>query len=300
MLITGHKGVGKTATVRDLARRTAAGDFPHLINRRFLWLDVSNVGPEDSRACLETIAAVASSTPSEPIEFRVDGTDTLNRVMQDAFERAIQEDAAPDIILCLDGINALLERPNGGTNKPLLRAIASRPGVQIIGILDRWAFNDLIAGDAKMLELFTRIDIEEPNEETALEILRQKAAGFEREYELSIGDDVIRKTISLASNYVLNECHPAKGINILRQACDDVDYDATQRTDTERAATEGGPYRSKTVTVDDVVRVVSEKTGIPAATLQGDAGEADFERALAEAVVGQERAVQAAATEQLR
>jgi hypothetical protein len=36
----------------------------------------------------------------------------------------------------------------GGTNKPLLRALISRAGVRLIGILSRWEYHDLIGGDA--------------------------------------------------------------------------------------------------------------------------------------------------------
>lgn len=296
VLLTGLNGVGKTATIRELARRAAAGAIPFLNDRRFLWIDAANVGPEDSRACLETIAAAAANPPAvaQPIfedeDFDGDFGQAFGRIVSKALERALEEandeSEPPNVILCLDGFDALLKRPHGGTNKPLIRALASRPGLQIIGILNRWAFNDLIAGDAQMLELFTRIDIEEPSEEFAVEVLRQKAAEYEEDYGLKIPNDVIQRTIALTSNFLLNECHPAKGIKVLRQACDEADYESTQLG-----------TKHETIETADVVRVVSELTGIPAATLEGETGEIVFETALTEAVVGQDLAVKAAATE---
>ena len=291
VLITGLKGVGKTTIIRELARRAAAGEIPFLKDRRFLWIDVSNIGPEDSRACLETITAAAADPPEPPLDFELNDDDNLEtaigRMFESAVERAFQaSDDKPEVILCLDGIDALLKRPSGGTNNPLLRAIAARPGVQIIGILDRWAFNDQIAGDAKLMELFTRVDLEEPNDDVALEILKQKAAEFEPQDGVTISDDVLQKTVALASNYVLNECHPAKSIRILRQACDEASFEKTQLGNGHNA-----------IRADDVARVVSEITGIPVATLRGDTGDADFEQLLSEAVMGQDRAVTAAATE---
>ena len=95
VLLTGDDGVGKTTVVRELARLAAEGEVPFLTGRRFLWLDCSNIGAEDSRACLETILAVAGELP--------------------------------EAVLCLDGLAALLRRPSGGTNIPLLRAAAARP-----------------------------------------------------------------------------------------------------------------------------------------------------------------------------
>jgi hypothetical protein len=57
VLLTGDRGVGRTTLVRRLAAAAAQGRFPGLAHRRFVRLDVANVGPEDSRACLETIFA---------------------------------------------------------------------------------------------------------------------------------------------------------------------------------------------------------------------------------------------------
>jgi ATP-dependent Clp protease ATP-binding subunit ClpA len=255
VLLTGLKGVGKTTVVRELARRAARGEIPFLADRRFLWIDAKNVGPEDSRGCLETILRVAAEQPST--------------------------------VLCLDGLDALLKRPQGGTNKPLLRAAAARPGLSIIGILSRWEFNDLIAGDAEMLELFTRIEVEEPHEEAAVAIARQNARRLEREYGLPIAESAINRAVVLASNYILNASHPAKAIRILEQCCDEKHYEITQVAGSSPAA----------VTADDVVRVVAGLTGIPAETLAGETGEADFVGALSAQVVGQPGPVRAVATE---
>ena len=63
VLLTGDDGVGKTTIVRELARLAAEGRIPFLAGCRFLWLDCANIGPEDSRACLETILSVAAELP---------------------------------------------------------------------------------------------------------------------------------------------------------------------------------------------------------------------------------------------
>ena len=62
-VLTGRKGVGKTTLVRQMAALSASGEIPFLKGSRFLWIDCQNVGPEDSRACLESIfAAVIAET----------------------------------------------------------------------------------------------------------------------------------------------------------------------------------------------------------------------------------------------
>jgi hypothetical protein len=258
VLLTGLKGVGKTTHVRELARRAAAGEIPFLAGHRFLWIDCQNVGPEDSRACLESIfTAVAELVPPVPPQAACDegGGAVRGRGSNDARTGL----ASQGIVLCLDGLGALLKRPNGGTNKPLLRALISRSGVRLIGILSRWEYNDLIGGDVDMADLFMRIEIEEPNEQTALAIARRHAARLSAEFNLRIDDRVVERTVALASTFILNECHPAKSIRILQRVCEDADYDRTQL----------GIARTE-ITVEDVVRAMAEKTGIPPHTIAGE------------------------------
>lgn len=261
VLLTGLKGIGKTTVVRELARQAAHGKIPFLADRRFLWIDAKNVGPEDSRGCLETILTVT--------------------------------EGQPNTVLCLDGLDALIKRPQGGTNKPLLRAAAAKPGLSIIGILSRWEFNDLIAGDAEMLELFTRIEVGEPNEQTTQAIAQQNARRLESEYGLTVEEPAINRAVALASNYILNASHPAKAIRVLEQCCDEKHYELTQvEGSTPAAASSRGA-----VSAEDVVHVVAAMTGIPAETLSGETGEADYEAALSANVVGQPEPVRAVATE---
>lgn len=254
VLVTGFKGVGKTSLVQSIALKATLSEIPYLSGERFLWIDCQNVGPEDSRACLESIfAAIASQT---------------------------------GIVLCLDGIGALLKRAHGGTNKPLLRAMVARPGIRLIGVMSSWEYNDLVGGDAQMLERFTRVEICEPLESTASEIAMFHAQQMAAEFRLYIDDHVVTRTVALASTFILNECHPAKSITILRQAFSNADYERTQL----------GLLREE-VTVSDVIGVISEKTGMPPETIAGENQGADFKAALRDAVTGQEEAIEQTANE---
>lgn len=168
LLITGWKGVGKTSAVVEFARLAAAGEFQFLRDHRCLWLDATHVGPEDSRSCLETILLAAK---------------TLRPV-----------------ILCLDGIHALLRRPNAGSNKPLLRAGLQDPLISVIGVLPRWECNELFSTDAEMLELFDRIELEEPDEAVAVQVVESAAQRLATQYKLSITPQAIRRAVFLSSN----------------------------------------------------------------------------------------------------
>lgn len=253
VLITGLKGVGKTTIVREIADRAANHKYPSLSQYHFLWVDCTNIGPEDSRGCLETVLTAAQGGKT---------------------------------VLCLEGFDRLLIRPHGASNKPLIRAAVARPDIRVIGIISRSAFYEHIASDADMLELFTRIEIEEPSEEYSLEIARQHANELQRRFSVEIRQSIVDRASILASNYVLSERHPSKTIRLLERACEDARFDRDQF----------GISRT-TISEDDIVRVIADKTGIPVDTITGNSDETDFESALEEAVVGQVHAIQAVAGE---
>ena len=252
-VITGEEGVGKTTIVRELARRTAACEVPFLNGKTVLRIDVCNVGPEDSRGCLETIFTALSTS---------------------------------DLIVCLDGMAHLLRRQQGGSNKPLMRAMLARSGLSVIGILSRSDYQDLIASDRAMHDLFSRIDVEEPAETECLEIARQRAGLLQSHFGLQIPDQVVERTVTLTSHYCLSSRQPAKSTRLLTRLCEAVDYDRTQQ---------GHPV--EVLTPSQVVEGISNQTGIPAETIAGEDRPVGFEEALGATVVGQPEAVTQTALE---
>jgi ATP-dependent Clp protease ATP-binding subunit ClpA len=156
----------------------------------------------------------------------------------------------------------------------------------LIGSLTTWEYQDLLGGDAEFADLVTRIEIDEPIDEEALAILESKLEELEREHQVRIDEDVPRRTVAVASAYVLSERHPAKALKLLRRACENVSFNRTQRAAEETR-----------VSSEDVVEVAADLTGVPFETLSGDGGTADYEAALTASVVGQPDAVATVATE---
>ncbi|MDB5343900.1 MAG: ATPase domain protein [Schlesneria sp.] len=254
VLVTGPKGVGKTTFVRELACAAATGQIPFLQEKRFVWIDCQYVSREDSRACLESI-----------LQF------TLGQ---------------RNLVLCLDGLSSLLRRSGGEDNKALLKAAFARPGLQIVAVLSKWEYNDLIGSDAELLEYFTRIELEEPHGDLLSQIVQQIAHTLEAEFQLQITEATVERTLALCTGYILNEHFPAKAARVLRHVCEDLDFDRTQH----------GIAVSE-VTLQKVIEVVAITTGIPETTLLGEADQPDFEAALSSEVFGQEEAVAAVASE---
>lgn len=254
VLITGPKGVGKTTFVRELAKIATTGEVPFLLHKRFVWIDCQYVSREDSRACLESI-----------IQF------TLGQ---------------RNLVLCLDGLSSLIRRSGGEDNKVLLKSALARPGLQILAVLSKWDFNDLIGSDAELLECFTRIELEEPQGEVLLKAVQAIARGLEEEFRLRIPAPLVQRSVTLCSGYLLNEHFPAKAARLLRHLCEDLDFDRTQRGSEVNEAT---PQK--------LVQIVAASTGIPETTLFGEADQPDFDAALSSEVFGQDAAVAAVAAE---
>ena len=254
LIITGQTGIGKTATIDELARLASQNEFPFLSQKTFLWFDCSAVGPEDSRGCLESLMAVA------------------------------QEQS--NTILCIQGFSTLFHRPNGGSNKPLIKAAARRPEIQFIGLMQPWEYNDLIGGDSHIREFFNQIELSEPDESTTLEITEQEATRLSQVYDLKIAPSAIKRAVNLSSSYLFQESQPGKSIRILKRACEDAQFEHSQLG---KCVDEITPSR--------IDSALSEYTGIPQETISGTSEDVDYLTALSSLVVGQDGPVTDIASE---
>ena len=256
VLLTGNRGVGKTSLVWRLAHLIGLNRYPFLEGSQFLWADCSNVGPEDSRTCLESLFGIAT------------GTDVPR-------------------VLCIDGLAALLKRPNGGSNKPLLRAFLSQPHLRLIGITSESEYAELIGSDYAMLDFFTRLSIPEPPAEEVEKIVEFHARNLEATSGVRIDDSVVERCRNLSSTFLLGGSEPRSSVSLLQQCVDDVSFDVHQLQQSIPPV----------ATNDSLIRVLSERTGIPSSTIAGTGERIDFEAALMDAVVGQEAAIHDVANE---
>lgn len=254
IILLGQTGIGKTSVVHEFARLASQNEFLFLSRKKFLWFDCSAIGPEDSRGCIESLIAVAHEQP--------------------------------EVILCLQGFSSLFHRPNGGNNKPLIKAVARRPEIQLIGLMQPWEYNDLIGGDSQMRELFNPIEILEPDEETTSRIAELEVKRLHQTYDLNISGSAIKRAVNLSSSYLFQESQPGKSIRILNRACEDAHFERLQlgKTITEIAPTH-------------IENALSEQTGIPVETFAGTSEETNYLEALSAFVVGQEGPVTDVASE---
>ncbi len=254
ILITGERGVGKTALLKELARRATSGEIPFLKQRRFVRIDCADLSPQEShKKLLHLLAAVAGQK---------------------------------HLMLCLDGLGAFLRSKAKEENILLLRRVLREQQVQCIGILSSREFEELLSSEYEFLEFFTRVHVTEPDEEATLAILKQLSTQFAQDYQVQIDERMLERAMMLSSNYMLNEHQPAKAVKVLRLACEQLDY--------ERSAF--GATRI-TLSVEDIIHVVAQLTGLPEETLTGMTKKANYEQDLVEFVIGQDEAVKVVARE---
>lgn len=192
----------------------------------------------------------------------------------------------PDLVVCLEGLHGLLLPAQRESNRPLLLAALAHARCHIVATLTPREFDDLAPDDPEFAEVFGVVSAPEPEPDTALRLTTHFARGLSERYNVPVDPEAVRQSVVLTANYVLNDQLPAKALAVLTAACEDADYDRRQL----------GRPRDR-VTADDVVRVVSDRTGIPADTLRGVADRTDYVAALGEVVFGQDHAVREVATE---
>ncbi len=260
VLIVGDHGIGKTTVVRELARRAVEGEIGFLERKRIVRVDTSNVPPEEAKTRLSELLALVRGRN--------------------------------DIILCIDGLGALLAADQqGSSGRPMLRAALKTGKLQMIGIMDQISYTRHLAGDPKELQYCHLVEMEEPDEKEATSMLATVRPGLQEEYDLTIDRSAMQQAVRLSASYILSERLPAKAVRVLRIACDNIAYERERRKDRG----EDPQQMDARVTAGSVVAVVSEETDLPASTLRGMADEMNYRDILSARVVGQDAAIEAVA-----
>jgi ATP-dependent Clp protease ATP-binding subunit ClpA len=254
VLLTGERGVGKTTILSELARRAVSGAIPFLAARRFLRVDCRYIPADESRQRLAAILAHVAD--------------------------------CPELVVCLDGFASLLRAERGASNKPILLAALAGARCQVIGLLTPRDYEEFVSDDPDFPEFFARVEVEEPDADVALKLLRHFARGLQQRYGIAVEDEAVRQAVFLTANYILHDQLPAKALRVLSAICEDIDYERRQL----------GRRRDR-LTADDVVRSVSAASGVPEETLRGIAERSDYEQSLREVILGQDHAVCEVATE---
>lgn len=193
--LVGEPGTGKTAIVEGLAGRIVSGDVPDSIkDKRVLTLDLS--------------AMVAGS------KYRGEFEERIKKVIEEVIN-------AGNIILFLDEIHTLIGA--GGAEgsidaSNILKPSLARGEIQLIGATTHDEYRKYVKKDAALERRFQPIDVNEPDEETAIKILSGIKHKYEEHHGVTISDEAVRACVTLSSRYVNERFLPDKAIDIMDEA----------------------------------------------------------------------------------
>lgn len=196
-LLTGEAGVGKTAVVEGLAQEIVAGNVPPaLADVRLLALDV--------------VALSAGASMKGEFEAR------LKMVLEEAI-------ASPQpVILFIDEVHTLVGAGgNAGTGDAanLLKPALARGQLRTIGATTWREFKRHIEKDPALTRRFQVLQVAEPDEETAVCMLRSLLPVLERHHRVWIMDEALQAAVRLSHRYIPARQLPDKAISLLDTAC---------------------------------------------------------------------------------
>ncbi|TKC81500.1 type VI secretion system ATPase TssH [Trinickia terrae] len=196
-ILVGAPGVGKTAVVEGLALRIAAGDVPPpLANVTLRVLDL---------ALLQAGASVKGE-----FEQRLKGI--IDEVKQ----------VAQPVILFIDEAHTMIGAGGAegrGDVANLLKPALARGELRTIAATTWLEYKKYFEKDPALARRFQLVQIEEPDEATAVAMLRGVAAKLEQHHGVAVLEAAIVDAVKLSHRYISGRQLPDKAIAVLDTAC---------------------------------------------------------------------------------
>ena len=194
-VLIGEPGVGKTAVVEGLSQAIVRGDVPETLKDKQLYtLDLGSL--------------VAGS------RYRGDFEERLKKVLKEIRTRG-------DIILFIDEIHTLVGAgaAEGAIDAAsILKPMLARGELQTIGATTLDEYRKHIEKDAALERRFQPIQVDEPSEAHAVEILKGLRDKYEAHHRVSISDDALEAAVHMSARYVSDRFLPDKAIDLIDEA----------------------------------------------------------------------------------
>ena len=197
--LIGEPGVGKTAIAEGLAQRIAAGDVPYKLRDKEVFL-------------LDLTALVAGT------QFRGQFESRMKSLIGEI-------KACGNIILVIDEVHNLVGAGDaeGSMNAAnILKPALSRGEIQVIGATTFNEYRKYIEKDAALERRFQPVSVAEPTIEEASQILQGIAKSYAQFHGVSISPEIARQCVVLSERYITDRFLPDKAIDLLDEACSDV------------------------------------------------------------------------------
>lgn len=195
-ILIGEPGVGKTAIVEGLAQRVVNGDVPeNLKNKMVFSLDMG--------------ALIAGAKYQGEFEER------LKSVIKEVV------DSSGDVVLFIDEIHTLVGAgATGGAMDAanILKPALSRGELQCIGATTLKEYQQYFEKDKALERRFQIVMVDEPDEASAISILRGLKERYENHHHIRILDEAIVASVQLSVRYISDRFLPDKAIDLIDEA----------------------------------------------------------------------------------
>ena len=197
--LIGEPGVGKTAIAEGLAQRIAAGEVPFKLRDKEVFL-------------LDLTALVAGT------QFRGQFESRMKSLIGEIKE-------CGNIILVIDEVHNLVGAGDaeGSMNAAnILKPALSRGEIQVIGATTFAEYRKYIEKDAALERRFQPVTVAEPTIEEASQIMQGIARSYAQFHGVTISPEIARQCVVLSERYITDRFLPDKAIDLLDEACSDV------------------------------------------------------------------------------
>ena len=198
-VLIGEPGVGKTAIAEGLAQRIVNGNVPEILrNKRIISLSISSM--------------LAGA------KYRGEFEERLKKAIDEVQQHE-------DMIIFIDEIHTLVGA--GATEGAMdaaniLKPALARGEFQVIGATTLDEYKKHIEKDAALERRFQPVQVGEPNEEDALEILIGLRDRYEAFHKAKITDEALKAAVTLSSRYITDRFLPDKAIDVVDEAASKV------------------------------------------------------------------------------
>ena len=197
--LIGEPGVGKTAIAEGLAQRIAAGEVPYKLRDKEVFL-------------LDLTALVAGT------QFRGQFESRMKSLIGEIKE-------CGNIILVIDEVHNLVGAGDaeGSMNAAnILKPALSRGEIQVIGATTFAEYRKYIEKDAALERRFQPVNVAEPTIAEASQIMQGIAKAYAEFHGVEISPEIAHQCVVLSERYITDRFLPDKAIDLLDEACSDV------------------------------------------------------------------------------
>jgi ATP-dependent Clp protease ATP-binding subunit ClpB len=195
-ILVGEPGTGKTAIAEGLAHRIVDGDVPENLKDKLIF-------------SLDMGALIAGAKYKGEFEER------LKSVIKEVTT------SEGDIVLFIDEIHTLVGAGGGQGAMDaanILKPALARGELRAIGATTLDEYQKYFEKDKALERRFQKVNVDEPDIESAISILRGIKDKYETHHKVRIKDEAIIGAVELSQRYITNRFLPDKAIDLMDEA----------------------------------------------------------------------------------